>query len=205
MSMDRNADFEATRDAILLATLGHVAFDGWTRRALAAGVADAGLKPDMAGRAFGGGGLDLIAHFSDWADRAMLARLGDLDLASMRVRHRLGAGVRARIEPLAPHREAVRRALAVLAMPHNAWLAARLTWCTVDAIWYAAGDTATDFNFYTKRALLAPVYATSLLYWLGDASPAGADTWAYLERRIGDALGIGRLGSRFRRAASRPA
>ncbi len=195
-------DATATRDKILLATFPHVAFDGWTRAALKAGIADAGLDPDMALRAFPGGIPDLVDHSSDWADRRMGEELAGLDLAAMRVRDRIAAGVKARLQVLAPHREATRRALAYLALPPNAPMAVRLTWRTVDAIWYAAGDEAADFNYYTKRGLLAPVYTATVLYWLSDQSEDGAATWAFLDRRLAEVLKIPAFMGRFKKALS---
>jgi len=186
-------DLQETRDAIVLATLPHVAFDGWVNRALAAGVADAGLSPDMAVRAFPGGISEVVRHWSALGDRQMLERLDGLDLESMRVRDRVVAAVRARIEVNAPYREAVRRTLAFIALPTNTWIGARNVLATVNAMWYAAGDTSTDFNFYTKRALLAPVYTSTVLYWLADESDDYADTWAFLQRRVDDVLQIPKL------------
>ncbi len=208
---------DAVKDQILLATLVHVAFDGWSRTALRAGVADAGLGPDMARRAFPGGIPDLVDHAADWADRRMVEELAGLDLAAMRVRDRVAAGVKARLQVLAPHREATRRALAYLALPPNAPLAARLTWRTVDAIWYAAGDEAADFNYYTKRGLLAPVYTATVLYWLSDQSGAdqsgadrsGADrsgdcaaTWDFLDRRLAEVMKIPAFTARLKKMMS---
>ena len=195
-------DMSITRDRILLATLPHVAFDGWTRRALKAGVADAGLTKDMALRAFPGGINQLVDHLADWADRRMLEELDAVDLESMRVRDRVQTCVRVRLQVLEGYRESIRRLLSYLAMPQNAPLAVRLTWRTVDAIWYAAGDQASDFNYYTKRGLLTPVYATTVLYWLADDSEGSANTWAYLERRIGDVMKIPAYQARLKKALS---
>jgi len=196
-------DLMTTRDRILLATLPHVAFDGWTRKALTAGVADAGFSRDMALRAFPDGIPELVEHFSGWADRRMLAELERRGAAAMRIRDRVAAGVRARLEVLAAHREAVRRALAFLALPPNAPLAARLLWRTVDAMWYAAGDNATDFNYYTKRGLLAAVYATTVLCWLADSSEDFVDTWAFLDRRIADVMKVPAYKARLKAALER--
>ncbi len=190
------------RDRILVATLDHVVFDGWTKAALKAGVADAGFGAEMALRAFPGGLPELVDHMADWADRRMVEELAGLDLEAMRVRDRVAAGVKARLQVLDPHREAIRRLLAYLTMPQNAPMAARLTWRTVDAIWYAAGDDAADFNYYTKRALLVPVYATTVLYWLNDDSGDKAATWDYLDRRIADVLKVPAFKSRIRKALS---
>jgi ubiquinone biosynthesis protein COQ9 len=196
-------DLTATRDKILEATLAHVAFDGWTRAALAAGVKDAGFPREMAQRAFPGGTPELVEHFADWADRRMQATLATKDLASMKVRERVAAAVQARLDALSPHREAVRRLLAYLALPGHAGLATRLAWRAADAMWYAAGDTATDFNYYTKRALLVPVYTTTMLYWLADDSDGFAETWGYLDRRIADVMRLPTLTAGVRGALGR--
>jgi len=186
-----DTDIDALRRRLLVATLPHVPFDGWSEAAMRAGAADAGLDMAVAMNAFPGGPLEILELFSIEADRAMLERLERCDLARMRVRDRVAAGVRARLEYLTPYREAVRRGLALLSLPHNTPLAARLLYRTVDAIWYAAGDTSTDYNYYTKRLLLAGVYSATVLFWLNDHSEEQAQTWAFLDRRIDEALSFG--------------
>ena len=195
-------ELTSRRDKILLASLHHVVFDGWTKAALQAGVQDAGFDADMALRAFPGGLPDLAQHMADWADRRMLDDLAAQDLAAMRIRDRITAAVKARLQVMDPHPEAARRLFAYLALPPNAPLAARLTWRTVDVMWYAAGDDASDFNYYTKRGLLAPVYTTTALCWLADTSDGHADTWAYLDRRIADVMKVPAIMSRIKAALS---
>ena len=184
---DRRRDL---KDALIRATLDHVPFDGWTRKALENGARDLGAGPEQVLRVFPGGPAEAADHFADWSDRRMLAELEKLDLVAMRVRDRVMAGVRVRLELNAPYREAIRRLLSFLALPQNALLAVRMTWRTCDHIWHAAGDRAADFNHYTKRGLLAPVYTSTILYWLSDQSEGFADTWDYLDRRITDVLKI---------------
>lgn len=188
-------ELDRMRAEILQAVLPHVAFDGWTETALLAGGRDLGLSPAQVLNAFPGGPAEAVEAFSDWADEEMLRRLGDLPLEEMRVRDRIAAGVRARLEALEPHREAVRRGLSFLALPPNLNLGRRLLWRTADALWYAAGDRATDYNYYSKRLLLSGVFSTTLLHWLDDRSEGHADSWAFLERRIDEVLKVGgRLG-----------
>ena len=194
-----SVDLEETRDRIIEATLAHVPFDGWTRRALAAGVADAGLTPEWTRRAFPGGVIEAAGHFAQYTDRRMLAALEHRDLGALRVRERIATAVRVRLELNAPHREAIRRLLSYLALPHNAGVAMRATYRTVDAIWRAAGDEATDFNFYTKRGLLAAVYGSTVLFWLADRSEGQADTWAFLDRRIADVMAVPKLQARLKK------
>ena len=185
------------RDRLLAALLPNVPFDGWSRRALHHAAARAGLEPAQVLRLFPGGPRDVVAWFSHWADRQTLAALDAGAMAEMKVRERIAAAVTRRLEILAPHREAVRRSLALLAEPRTIGLGARLLYDAVDAIWYAAGDTATDFNFYTKRALLAGVYAATTLFWLDDRSADAVDTRAFLARRIDTIMQVPRLTARL--------
>ncbi|MCH9019003.1 MAG: COQ9 family protein, partial [Proteobacteria bacterium] len=137
------------------------------------------------------GGVDaVLAYWAAESDRRMLAGLAKRDLESMRVRDRITAAVRVRLELNAKHREAIRMALTRAALPGRAPGAMRALWRTVDAMWRAAGDTATDYNFYTKRGLLVGVYASTLLYWLDDKSEGFDDTWAFLDRRIADVMRV---------------
>lgn len=185
------------RDRVLLGMLAHVPLDGWSERSLRAGAADAGLAPEDGVRAFPTGMLEAVEYFCEYGDRRMMEELAKRDLGGLRVRERIAAAVRCRLEVVAGHREAVRRALAFMALPQNAGTASRRTYRTVSAMWYAAGDAATDFSFYTKRALLAGVYAATVLYWLTDDSEGCADTWAFLERRIDDVMAVGRAQGRL--------
>lgn len=191
MTAKRTPDIGRTRKRLLLAMLPHVPFDGWSDAAIRAGAADAELTPAEALNAFPGGPSEALALFSDWADREMLRRLQKLDLDAMKVRERVAAGVRLRLEVLAPHKEAVRRGLSVLALPPNAGQGLKSLHRTVDAIWTMAGDRSTDYNYYTKRLLLAGVLSTTTLFWLNDRSEGHRATWAFLERRIDDVLKVG--------------
>jgi len=186
---------EKLRDELLQASLPHVAFDGWSPAVLRAAAKDLGVDPALALNAYPGGAGELIEAFSLWADRRMLAELEKLDLTAMKVREQVAAGVRLRLTQVEPHREAVRRALSFCALPLNTALGLKCLYRTVDAIWYAAGDRATDYNFYSKRLLLSGVYSSTLLFWLNDKSEGYGDTWAFLDRRIGEVLKVaGRLG-----------
>jgi ubiquinone biosynthesis protein COQ9 len=183
---------EGGREALIEAILPEIAFEGWSRPALRAAARRAGFAFDEALALFPGGGADLVAEFSRWADRRMLDRLEASALDTMRVSERVAVAIGVRLDLVAPWREAVRRALSVLAQPQNAALAVRLLYETVDGIWYAAGDAATDFSFYTKRLTLAAIYGSAVLYWLDDRSEAGAATRAFLAKRLDDVARLGR-------------
>lgn len=197
------SDQEAIREEILLAALPHVPFDGWGQAALNRGATDAGHDLATARRLFQDGAPDMLAAHNRYADRMMLEALERRDLDAMKVRERITAAIRIRLEQNTQHREAVRRGLSVLALPQNAALATRLLYRTVDAMWYAAGDTATDYNFYSKRALLAGVYSTTLLYWLNDKSDGFEATWAFLDRRVADVLRVPKAMARVGRVLGR--
>jgi ubiquinone biosynthesis protein COQ9 len=200
-----SAHLEAERAAILAAALAHAPFDGWTTVLLERAVKEAGFDKTMARRAFPGGASELIEAFVADADARMVAALETRDLTGLRVRERIATAVRLRLEQNEAHREAIRRAIAVHWRPSHGPAALKGAYRTVDAIWRAIGDTSTDFNFYTKRGLLAAVYGATLLYWLDDASDGFADTWAFLDRRIDDIMRIQKTRGRLEKLAGRVA
>lgn len=184
--------------AILDATLPHVAFDGWSETALCRGATDLGLDAAVARIAFPGGPAEAIELWNTVCNARMVSALAAVDPDAMRIRDRIAAAVRLRIEAYGNEREAVRRAMSFLAMPGQAGLATKLLYRTVDEIWYRCGDTATDFNFYTKRALLAGVYTSTLLCWLNDTSEGDAESWAFLGRRIENVMQVPKLTARLK-------
>ena len=162
----------------------NAAFDGWTSAALDAAADAAGIDPDIAALAFGGGAVDMIdAWFAD-VDRQMTEAVPAVALGRMKVRAKITALVEARLAAVADNRESLRRAMAILAMPQNVVRAGKLGWRSVDTMWRLAGDTATDYNHYTKRAILGGVYAATVTVFLDDESEDWADTRAFLARRI---------------------
>ena len=195
--------FEAERRALLAALLDHVPFDGWTGTAMAAAAEQAGFDAEFPHRAFPRGAVDAIEHFNRVADEDMAAALAEEDLETLRVRERIARAVRVRLEQNAGHRDAVRRGLTVLSFPPNGPVGMRILYRTVDTVWRAAGDTATDFNFYTKRGLLAGVYSATVVYWLNDSSEDFSRTWRFLDRRIDETMQIPKAAQRLKEAVER--
>lgn len=162
----------------------NAAFDGFSGAALADAATRAGVDTDVARLAFPGGGRDMVdAWFAD-VDMAMATRWPAETLSTMKIRERITTLVEARIALITPNREALRRALALLALPTNVPFAAKLGWRAADLMWRLAGDTATDFNHYSKRTILAAVYGSTMAVFLNDESDDFADTRAFLARRI---------------------
>ena len=188
--MTRDDGDRIERLALLRAVLRHVPFDGWSPVALKAGAGDVGLDLPKALLLVPGGMSEMAELFHEEADRQMLEALAQYDLAALKIRERIALAVRLRLAPWNSEREAVRRLLGFLAQPQEAPRAAKLVYRTVDAIWHGIGDRSTDYNFYTKRALLAGVISSTALYWLEDKSEGCADSWAFLDRRIADVLKI---------------
>jgi ubiquinone biosynthesis protein COQ9 len=186
------------RDRLADAMVSEAAFEGWSRAALQAASRQLDLPAGEADRLFPGGPVQLLAYASERADQRTVEDMEKEGVAGLKIRDRITHAVRIRLERHAGNKEAARRALALLSLPFNAPLAMRLLYRTVDAMWYAAGDTSTDFNFYTKRATLAGVYSSTLLYWLNDRSPGSEATWGFLDRRIDDVMKIEKLKSRVK-------
>lgn len=177
-------DDAALREAVLMAALPHAAFDGFTDSVLDKAGKDAGVSKADVTRLFESGPLALVEFYSAWADAQMEKALAAQDLKALKIRERIASAVKARLTALRPHKEAARRAAAMLSLPMHAALGAKLVYQTVDAMWRAVGDTSTDFNFYTKRATLAGVYGATAVRWFTDDSDNQKVTEEFLAARI---------------------
>jgi len=197
------ANDEALREAVLDAALKHAVFDGFTDKALARAGEEVGADKKAVDRLFPQGPLSLVTAFSERADGEMERRLAKMDLKAMKIRERIAAAVKARIDAVRPWKEAARRAAAFLTLPPNAALGAQLVWRTVDAMWRAAGDTATDFNFYTKRGILAAVYSSTLMRWFTDTSADESATEQFLKDRIENVMQFEKLKAQAKEALDR--
>lgn len=163
---------------------GNAAFDGWSKAAVELAAEQAGVAPEIAALAFSGGAMDMIDAWFAHIDTAMLGACPPERLTVLKIREKIATLVEARLDAMAREKEALRRALSILALPQNMAHAAKLSWRAADHMWRAAGDTAVDYNHYTKRTLLAGIYAATLLTFLNDESEGHADTRAFLDRRI---------------------
>jgi ubiquinone biosynthesis protein COQ9 len=163
-------------------------FDGWTRQAVETAAEQLGVDPLQARLAMPKTQAAMIDVYVQEVDRALEAWFTPQRLSGMKIREKIRALVWHRLEIMGPAREAVRRALAVLAMPQNLPLGFRISWRSADLMWRIAGDTSTDFNHYTKRMTLGAVYGSTLLVWLDDQSEGWSETAAFLDRRIDDVM-----------------
>ncbi|MBE0413366.1 COQ9 family protein [Yoonia sp.] len=178
---------DPAKDRLLDAILPHVAFDGWSPMAFQAAVTTVGINPAHARTLCPRGAVDLAVAYHERGDRAMLDAIKGADLSEMRFRDKVAHALRLRIRAI-DDKEAVRRGTALFALPHMAADGSKLIWGTADAIWTALGDTSQDVNWYTKRLTLSGVYASVVLYWLGDDSLDGQATDAFIDRRIDNVM-----------------
>lgn len=167
-------------------------FDGWSLSVFEKAAEKCGHEKLLVEALFPRGERDLLDYFAQWADDQMLKALQDTDTTDMRIRDRIKIAVETRIAILNPHKEAVSICFKKLLRPNYSRLATKLTWRTSDVIWNWAGDTATDYNYYTKRGLLTGVISTTMAYWLNDSSDNHTKTLHFLDKRIENVLFVGK-------------
>jgi ubiquinone biosynthesis protein COQ9 len=188
--MTEPSPLEQLRRRLALAVGENAVFDGWTKQAVESAAGQLGIDTVHARLAFPKTQSGMIDCYIQEVDRALEAWFTPKRIEKMKIREKIRALVWHRLEIMGPAREAVRRALAILAMPQNVPLALKMGWRTADLMWRIAGDTSTDFNHYTKRMTLGAVYASTLLVWLDDQSEGWTETAAFLDRRIDDVMKI---------------
>jgi len=194
---------EQLRRRLALAVGENAVFDGWSRKAIDSAAGQLGIDPVQARLAMPKTQAGMIDLYIQEVDRALETWFTPKRLQGMKIREKIRALVWKRIEIMGSAREAVRRGLAILAMPQNIPLALRMSWRTADLMWRIAGDTSTDFNHYTKRMTLGAVYASTLLAWLDDQSEGWKDTAGFLDRRIDDVMRFEKLKAEWRGTSDR--
>jgi len=197
MTARKKQSDETMKAAVLEAALAHAAADGFTEKLLERAGEAAGVDGTALARLFPDGPLSLVEAFSDAADAAMEKRLAKKKLSAMKIRQ----AVLARLEALVPRKDAARRAATFLTLPPHAGLGAKLLYRTVDRMWRAVGDNSTDFNFYTKRAILAGVYSATLMRWFTDESVDETITREFLDRRIENVMQFEKFKARVKEQA----
>jgi ubiquinone biosynthesis protein COQ9 len=196
--MESPGPLEKLRRELALAVGENAVFDGWTRQAVDSAAGQLGIDPVQARLAMPKTQAGIIDTYIQEVDRALEAYFTPERLAKLKIREKIRSLVWRRLEIMGPAREAVRRGLAILAMPQNLPLALRISWRSADLMWRIAGDTSTDFNHYTKRMTLGAVYGSTLLVWLDDQSEGWADTGAFLDRRIDDVMRFEKFKAQWR-------
>ena len=189
---------EEIKEKIVKRALIHVPFEGWTQDVLERAAGEEGYDSSYGWRLFPAGPVDAVAYWSHLLNQEMLRALPSAE--TLRVRERVALAVKTRLNFLRPYREAARKTATFLSLPHHIGRGTHLLYQTVNEIWYYAGDTSTDYNFYTKRGLLAWVYSTTFLYWLRDHSEDFERTWAFLDRRVEEVLSLPKLPGKIARA-----
>lgn len=195
--MEAGPDRDA-RDSALDAILPLVPLYGWQSGAITEGLRDIGMAPEDAEWMFPRGAISAIEAWIDLADRRMEAAAATADLAGLRVHERVRLLIKLRLEAAEPHRDALRAALSLLALPWHAPIAARSLARSVNAIWYAAGDKSADFSWYTRRATLAAIYSATLAFWLSGKGDGLEATLDFLDRRLADHARLHKGMSRFK-------
>ncbi len=166
----------------------HAGFDGWSDAAVHAAADELGVDRDVAMLAFKDKAIDMIDAWIEGVDLELARRLPPEKLSAMKIRDRITALLATRLEIMAPDRESLRRALAIMAMPQNLAKAAKMGWRSADRMWRLAGDTSSDFNHYTKRMTLSAVYASTISVFVNDDSENFSDSRAFLDRRIDNVM-----------------
>ena len=186
---------QQAKDKIIDHIMKYVPVSGWTRESLRQAVMDAGFHDGDEFRAFQGNMDRVVSYYLDYNDRRMLEKLKDIDLNSMRTKDRISTAIMVRFRLAEPHKQVVKKTIEYLKHPTRASMAATSLYNTVSQIWYAAGDTSADYNFYTKRGLLAAVYSSTFLYWLKDESEDSIRTRAYLSKKLDQVMQIPKIKS----------
>tara|TARA_B100001093_G_scaffold70057_1_gene60531 strand:- start:57 stop:698 length:642 start_codon:yes stop_codon:yes gene_type:complete len=187
------------KDKIIINALKNINFDGWSKKSILTGMNSQNNDEEMYNKLFPNGIIDAIIHFADFADRQMIKKYLEENFKDQRIPEKIKSLLMSRFEFLNPYKEAVRRSVAILALPNNSKFALKSLYKTTDKIWGAAGDQSTDISFYTKRASLAGVYSSTFMSWLGSTDPDLKKVDEFIDRRLANINVIGKITKPFKK------
>ena len=187
------------KDEIIINALKNINFDGWSKKSILTGFNSEIHDEEMYNKLFPKGVITAITHFADLADRQMVKKYSEEDLKDQKIPEKIKSLLMLRFEFLNPYKEAVRRSVAILALPSNSKFALKSLYNTTDKIWGAAGDQSTDISFYTKRASLGGVYSSTFMFWLGSTDADLKKVDEFIDRRLSNINFIGKITRPFKK------
>ena len=193
---------ETDKNDVIRAMLIHVPFDGWTEQAMAATADDLGIDLAAVSDLFPKGAASAIDAFVAMSDEDMVRAFAELEEQPQGVTATIKSLIMIRLDGAAPYREAVSMALKTLSRPQHSALALSTLYRTVDRMWRLAGDRSVDFNFYSKRALLAGVYSASLAYWVANPSADREKLERFVSQRLREVAFLPKVTAPARKAAT---
>ena len=187
-------DNKKIKNDLVRAMLTHVPFDGWTWEAMEQGSIDIGfekkktssLRIKIFKNLYKNGPIDFIDIFSEIIDLEVIENYNLIKTKPERVPEKIKKIIMIRLNLCQNYKDAVRTSISLTARPENAKISLKILYRTCNSIWRIAGDKSTDFSFYTRRASLAAVYTSTLLFWLNDQSNDNIETELFLCRRLKD-------------------
>ena len=192
------------KDKIIISALKNINFDGWTKESIISGFESNKIKIDNYEIIFPNGIIDAMIHFADLSDRQMIEKFHEIDKSNLKIPDKIKKLLLSRFTILNPNKEAVRKSIAILALPKNANYALKALYKTTDEIWRTVGDQSTDFSFYSKRVILAGVYSTTLMSWLGSIDPDLSKVDEFIDRRLKNVKLIGTITKPFKEKMKSP-
>ncbi|CUS07677.1 unnamed protein product [Tuber aestivum] len=206
--------FSRPESAILSASLLHVPSHGFTDAALSFGARDAGYL-DISVNMFSRGVFDLVRYHLS-TERLRLGDKVDFrkpepelpeGLRNLSIPAKIRVLCMERLRANAPiiHRwqeillkltdvvsmDLLMKALAVMSLAENIPASVSELARLSDEIWFLAGDGCHDTTWYTKRATLSAVYASTELFMTQDNSNDFEATWEFLDRRLNEVEAAG--------------
>ena len=176
------------KDKLLDSFLNNAAFSGLGAPALLQAAKENGINKGEVEIIAPNGAISMIDYWFQKADDYVIETL--ISRGGLKIREKATLAIRARLEFLGQHKEALTKAIAIMALPHNIAHSLSIGYRFSDKVWRAFNDKSTDFNYYTKRTMLLAVDTSTAAYFINDDSHEHEDTWGFLDRRIENIMQI---------------
>ncbi len=176
--------------------LKNASFNGWNNQTLEKSAQQCGFNKGYLSLLFPNQIKDLTSFFYNKKNDELISLYKEKsNLITAKTTERIIYLIELKFSLYNPIREAIRSLFSYNILPQNLFSAQKALWNICDLIWFLANDKSTDFNYYTKRGLLAYVYSTTMLFWLDDTSPNFEQTKLFIRKQINKVLKVGKTKS----------
>jgi len=169
--------------------------NNWSKAMISKAESNCGLNLGYYHILFTHGEAQMLQELEDWQDDCMLEELTK-QLWPKKIREQIALALEIRIMNIVS-KNVLTNISAAFMVPQNILAGNESACSSCDLIWKYAGDKSTDFNYYTKRGLLLPVYLSARAFYIADNSKNHQDTKEFIKNALDNIINIASLKNRI--------
>ena len=166
--MSKNNYLLNKRLKVLVIAKNIIAKDGFNSKAFIKISKNTAINENEIHLLFPDGYNDIIKFALDQLNVELENYCKNLDLIRLPLHKRIRKIILSKVLIMNKEKNFYKKLFLSLLLPKRSFSISKQLYKSIDQIWYIAGDTSTDFNFYTKRLILSGIYSRVILFFFNN-------------------------------------